>query len=153
MKANRPQFKVQKILKNHLKEVVVIFSAIPITLILGSIGLFRGLETPVLDFLTRVQGGQHRNVVIVRITDNDYQNYFSGKSPLDQKVLGKVISAIAKGGRRLSASTLTLQDRSFGNLKQTKRGLQSFGRVAQPIQTVTSAINSLTCWATRILHL
>ncbi len=84
--------------RNQLKGMVVVLSAIPITLILGSIGLFRTLETPVLDFLTRVATAQHRNVVIVRIDDHDYKNKFNGKSPLDPKVLGDVICAIAKGG-------------------------------------------------------
>src|ERR1051325_3847275 len=98
MKAKRGRFNIKKVLNNHLREVVVVLSAIPITIILGSIGLFRGLETPVLDLLMRVRGSQRRNVVIVRINDNDYQSYFHGKSPLDQKVLGQVIDAIAKGG-------------------------------------------------------
>lgn len=87
----------KKLLHYHLKEVVVVLSAIPITLIVGSVGLFRTLETPVLDLLMRVRSGQQRQVVTVRITDNDYRNYFHGKSPLDPEKLRKVIGAIAKG--------------------------------------------------------
>jgi CHASE2 domain-containing sensor protein len=120
----KPGYLKSKRIINRRKEAIVVLSAIPLTLILGSIGLFRTLETPVLDFLTRARAGQHRNVIIVRIDDHNYKNKFSGKSPLDPKMLEDVLCAIAKGGPSVIGVDIDTSGPEFREFKPDPKCLE-----------------------------
>src|SRR5437870_1643195 len=66
------------------KVVIAIASAIPITFLLNSVGVFRHLELPIIDAQMHLRAAPgESDVVIVRITEADYRKDFQGKSPLD----------------------------------------------------------------------
>jgi CHASE2 domain-containing sensor protein len=85
------------------KSAVAIITAIPVTLLLSSVGVFRQLEMPALDATMHLAAMQlyltprDSDVVIVRITQDDYKNIFKGRSPLDPGELQTIINAIAAG--------------------------------------------------------
>jgi len=77
---------------------LLVGGAIPVTILLGGVGLFKELETPVLDLQSKIRPARsgEGQIVIIRITNEDYKNIFHGKSPLDPAKLHSVIDAIAR---------------------------------------------------------
>jgi CHASE2 domain-containing sensor protein len=92
----------------------VIAGSIFLTLIYGNADLFRKLEKIALAFEMRVRApaGDSR-VVIVRITDEDYQKYFGGKSPLDPARVHDIIDKIATAGPTVIAVDLDTSAEAF----------------------------------------
>lgn len=80
----------------------VLMGSIVLTLLYSDTALFRKLETTALDFkmLSRAPADSS-DVVIVAITETDYQKKFGGKSPLDPVELRNVIEAIASAGPKV----------------------------------------------------
>lgn len=70
-----------------------------ITLVFGRAGLLRQLETTALDTQLRLHGASdtERNIVIVSVTDADYNELFKSKSPLEPALLKSLLEAIALG--------------------------------------------------------
>ena len=80
------------------KESFVILGAMSISLLLGTFSIFRKLESPSYDLYVRFSATKElSDIAIVCITDNDYRQIFSGRSPLDPQKLKTVIDAIARG--------------------------------------------------------
>lgn len=76
--------------------VIVVF--VLLTSLLESGGWLRSFESAALDtFLLLRKPLDDKHVVIVGITEDDYEGRFGGKSPLDPVQLKEVIDAIAKG--------------------------------------------------------
>ncbi|MGA2431141.1 MAG: CHASE2 domain-containing protein [Candidatus Acidiferrum sp.] len=83
------------------REVLKALPAILITIMVVSwmeaAGWFRGVETSHLDTMIRWHPREmSQNIVIVEISEDDYQKLFEGTSPLDKKKLLELIRAIQK---------------------------------------------------------
>jgi CHASE2 domain-containing sensor protein len=99
------------------KTTIAIITAIPITLLLGSIGTFQYLERPILDLQMSLNPAPvNSNIVIVRITDEDYKNYFKAESPLHAQELEKIINALARGGPKVIGVDIDTSPSHFQNL-------------------------------------
>lgn len=102
-----------------------LFKAVPIfivtlllTLTLGREGLLRQLETTALDTQMRFYASQKESdVVIVRITDDDYKQLFQSKSPLDPTQLKAIIDAIAIGGPKVIGIDIDTSAKQFQDLR------------------------------------
>lgn len=69
-----------------------------LTFLLNQAGTFTRLETTALDLQMRLQEpASESDVAVVRITNDDYQSLFGGKSPLNPAQLQKIINAVALG--------------------------------------------------------
>jgi CHASE2 domain-containing sensor protein len=93
-----------------------IMGGILLTLLYSDTALFRQLETTALDLqmlLRKPPDGS--DVVVVRITNDDYQNpkLFHGKSPLDPAILQNIIGAIASGKPKVIGVDLDTSAKDF----------------------------------------
>ena len=61
------------------------------------------------------------NLIVVDISDSDYDKTFKGRSPLDQQKLHLLIDAIAKNNPRLIAVDIDTSDQSFRDFKIDKK--------------------------------
>ncbi|MGB9180762.1 MAG: CHASE2 domain-containing protein [Pyrinomonadaceae bacterium] len=105
------------LLERVFKSIPAVLIGIVLTFALSRSGFFRQLETYALDTQVRLQGtAEDSDVAIVRINDEDYANLFHDKSPLDQAVLQKVISAIAAGKPRVIAIDIDTSAPEFREL-------------------------------------
>ena len=105
------------------KATIAIISAIPFTLLLSSIGVFRQVETPILDALMHLREPPGSSeVVIVRITDADYRTIFNGKSPLDPAALQKIITAIARGKPKVIGVDINTAPPQFQSIEPEPAG-------------------------------
>lgn len=88
-----------------------------ITLLYGDTPLFRKLETGVFDLhMFFNKPPEDSKVVIVRITDADYQNHFGGKSPLNPVKLREIIGAIVSVKPRAIGVALDTSPSEFQTL-------------------------------------
>lgn len=101
-----------------LSALPVIAGSILLALLYGNSALFRSLEAAALDFMMRAreQTG-NSDIVIVRITDEDYRKYFGGKSPLDPAEVGRVIAAISAARPKVIGVDLDTSPESFQSLE------------------------------------
>jgi CHASE2 domain-containing sensor protein len=92
----------------------VIVGTILLALLYSNTSPFRRLETLALDLtmLSR-KPASRSDVVIIRITDDDYQKYFGGKSPLDSSAVNKVIAIIASGRPKVIGVDLDTSAEAF----------------------------------------
>jgi CHASE2 domain-containing sensor protein len=96
------------------KEIPVILLAMLLTFVFSSWGLLRQFETTALDVTMRLRHPRSfSEVAVVRITDEVYQSYFGGRSPLDATKLQKLIEAIASGQPKLIAVAIDTSAPSF----------------------------------------
>lgn len=96
----------------------MIAGSIFLTLIYGNAPVFRKLETLAGDFIMRVREPKgNTDVVIVRITDDDYKKCFGGNSPLDPAMVNQIIAAIAAGKPKVIGVALDTSSQSFQSLK------------------------------------
>ncbi len=96
------------------KESFVILGAMSVSLLLGTFGMFRKLESSSYDLYARLSATDRlSDIAIVCITDNDYRQIFNGRSPLDLQTLKKVIDAIARGNPRVIAVDIDTSSAEF----------------------------------------
>jgi len=77
----------------------------------------RDLGTGMLDLLTRFYPAESKSqVVIVEITDDDYEKIFDKKSPLDVAKLQQLIESVAGFEPRLIGIDIDTSDEKFRNL-------------------------------------
>jgi len=96
--------------------VLVAFSLL--TLALEHLGFLNAFESFALDSLVVLRGQKPpSNVFIVTIDDEDYQQVFKGKSPLNTETLHRVLLAIAAGKPRVIGVDLESSDPSFAALE------------------------------------
>jgi CHASE2 domain-containing sensor protein len=86
--------------------LVRVFSGILVTLLIiflfNRLGPLHKLQTFVLDVKMRLSDPPaNSDVAVVKIGDEDYQNIFGGRSPLDPAALRRVIDAVARGGPKV----------------------------------------------------
>jgi len=83
----------------HLRRATPVIIGISLlTLLMHDFGWLKSFENATLDTWLRLKSPlQPHYVIIVRITEEDYQGLFGGTSPLDRKILQKVLRAIASG--------------------------------------------------------
>lgn len=82
------------------KAAPVFLLTLVLTLLFAQEGGLRDLETTALDvqmYLLNNTTQPESDVVVVQITDQDYQNLFHGQSPIDPNALKQIINAIALG--------------------------------------------------------
>lgn len=100
--------------KRLLKAAPAILFLILLTLAFSRLGVLHKLETLVPDALARFNGETPGGeVVIVNITDDDYQEIFQGTSPLNPSRLQELINNIAKGEPRVIGVDVDTSARTF----------------------------------------
>lgn len=98
--------------------MIAIVSALPLTLILSSVGAFQHFEMPTLDALMHLrEAPQDSDVMIVRISRDDYKTYFGGKSPLDPVKLQDIINKIGQGKPKVIGVDINTSAPEFQNLR------------------------------------
>jgi CHASE2 domain-containing sensor protein len=91
--------------------VVIVFGAVLVRL-----GIFPDVETSVRDAQMRLNHVRPSPVVLVRISDADYDNLFESSSPLKPGVLGSLISAVMRGNPAVIGIDLDTSAKSFADL-------------------------------------
>lgn len=83
------------------------------------------LENAARDFQARLRGPDHDSgIVIVAVTDRDYQSKFKSTSPLDEDALAGLILSVASGNPKLIAVDLATQHLAGSDfLAQIQEGL------------------------------
>lgn len=101
-KRTLPRQRLLLLWRRSRSATIAIISAIPLTLLLSSVGVFRHVETTVSDAMMHLQStAQDSKVAVIRITNEDYRTIFKGKTPLDPSALQAIINAIAKGNPKV----------------------------------------------------
>jgi CHASE2 domain-containing sensor protein len=103
------------------KSVPSIVSALPLTVlllvILNSVMVFRAIERPIQDALSRILSSpDDSEVAIVRITQADYNSLFQAKSPLNPETLKQLIDAIARAGPKAIGIDIDTSSAEFQSL-------------------------------------
>jgi CHASE2 domain len=103
--------------KRVLRALPSIAFVLLLTLLFSRFSVFHRLEKPIADFEMSIAGYMHppgeSPVVVVDITDEDYQTLFGGKSPLNYQKLEQLISDIASFHPDLIAVDIDTSDRQF----------------------------------------
>jgi CHASE2 domain-containing sensor protein len=103
----------------HALPVILIISGL--TFFMEHAGWFDRYENAELDSLNLLQSPlDPSHLVLVGITDDDYRQFFSERSPLDAEMVTKVIGAIAKGGARVIGVDLDTSAPVFENLQVSR---------------------------------
>jgi CHASE2 domain-containing sensor protein len=88
-----------------------------LTLLFSRFSVFHQLEKPMADFEMSIAGYMNPRgespIVVVDITDEDYQTLFGGKSPLNYQKLEQLINDIASFHPDLIAVDIDTSDRQF----------------------------------------
>lgn len=113
-KGGRPGKRRPPFRRRLLSAAPVILGSILLTLLYGDAAFFRRMETMALDFtmLASAPTG-NSDVVIVRITDDDYRTYFGGKSPLNPAQLRDLIDTIVSAGPKVIGVDLDTSAEAF----------------------------------------
>ncbi len=116
-KRKRPQKQRRPLWQRLLAASPVIAGSIFLTLLYSNASVFRKLETAALDFRMRAREPTgDSNVAIVTITNEDYQQFFSGKSPLDPIVVNRIIAAIASARPKVIGVALDTSPETFQSI-------------------------------------
>jgi CHASE2 domain-containing sensor protein len=94
-----PSFSWRKFGRHYLKAVGWIVFLIVVVHFMEASGVLKGFETAGLDTFLRLHSRKmSERVVVVEITDQDYENLglFQGKSPLKSELLAELVSNIQK---------------------------------------------------------
>jgi CHASE2 domain-containing sensor protein len=91
--------------------------------LLASFGILRPIQLGVLDAWLRIRAlrPDPKNLVIVAITNNDYESLFKSNSPLDPSELRKLIDAIALGRPKVIGVDIDTSDARFKELQLDPR--------------------------------
>src|SRR6266403_2545948 len=105
-----------------LRVILVVLLVTGFTIFLEYAGWLKGFELAALDSWTRArlhlfQPSVSKNIIIVSITDQDYQDIFAATSPLDAKGLEGVIKAIASGKPAVIGIDIDTSDKAFRTIK------------------------------------
>jgi CHASE2 domain-containing sensor protein len=93
---------------------VIIVLAV-LTAIAEHYGLFDPLETTALDaFIASHRTTPAKEVVLVAIDDNDYDELFHGRSPLDGSTIRRIVEAVLAGGPAVVGVDLDTSHSDFG---------------------------------------
>jgi CHASE2 domain-containing sensor protein len=86
--------------------------------VLSRLGVLHKLETLIHDTKMRSNDPPaESDVAVVRITDEDYQKIFGGKSPLNPVELQSLINAIAKGKPKVIGVDIVTTDKQFQDIQ------------------------------------
>jgi CHASE2 domain-containing sensor protein len=91
--------------------------------LLASFGILKPVQLGVLDTWLRIRAlrPEPTNMVIVAITNNDYESLFKSTSPLDPSELRSLIDAIAFGGPKVIGVDIDTSDARFKGLHLDSR--------------------------------
>jgi CHASE2 domain-containing sensor protein len=91
--------------------------------LLASFGILRPMQLGVLDTWLRIRALRQdpKNIVIVAITNKDYESLFKSTSPLDVLELQKLIDAIALGRPKVIGVDIDTSDARFEELQLDPR--------------------------------
>ena len=91
--------------------------------LLASFGILRPMQLGVLDTWLRIRAlrPDPKNIVIVAITNNDYETLFKSTSPLDPSELRELIDAIALGRPKVIGVDIDTSDARFRELQLDPR--------------------------------
>jgi CHASE2 domain-containing sensor protein len=93
------------------KAIVVIGVVMVVVAGMEHLGWFRGFETSHLDTLIRLRSGEmSKKIVIVEISEEDYQRRFDGTSPLDKWKLLGLLRAVQKYNPRVIGVDIDTND-------------------------------------------
>jgi CHASE2 domain-containing sensor protein len=79
----------------------VVFLAIVFTYALSRLGTLHGLERLILDWEMGARSRVTNDMVIVQISDREYDEIFGGRSPLDPVTLGNLVGALARSNPKV----------------------------------------------------
>ena len=97
-----------------LRASPIIFGVSLLTLFLGEFGWFSTFETTILDTWFRLMKPRDvQEIVIVEITDEDYETLFQSVSPLDPQTVHNLINGIAKAHPKVIGVDLDTSSQSF----------------------------------------
>src|SRR5260370_12286928 len=111
-------------LATELRRTVPLVIGISIlNFLLASFGVLRPIQLGVLDAWLRIQAlrPDPKTIVIVAITNDDYESLFKSTSPLDPSELRKLIDAIALGRPKVIGVDIDTSDARFKDLQLDKR--------------------------------
>jgi CHASE2 domain-containing sensor protein len=96
-----PRDRIRSLLTRLRRALPAIVLAVIGNFALARLGVLHGLEHWVLDLELIASGEKASNVVVVNISDADYDELFGARSPLDPHKLHSLIDAIAKSKPRI----------------------------------------------------
>jgi hypothetical protein len=121
-KTDRPSKRTLEIRRRNrnrrqlLGTIVLLLLATGFTLLLSRLSLFHRLESFSLNLEARLRSlPGESEVAMITISDEDYQNVFHGKSPLDPSQLEYVINLIAVGKPKVIGVDIDTSDQQFKN--------------------------------------
>jgi CHASE2 domain-containing sensor protein len=121
----RPEIAVQPPpLATELRRTVPLVIGISIlNFVLASFGILRPIQLGVLDTWLRIQAlrPDPKTIVIVAISNDDYESLFKSTSPLDPSELRKLIDAIALGRPKVIGVDIDTSDARFKDFQLDKR--------------------------------
>lgn len=104
--------------KKLLRALAVIILVSCFTLLLDDFGWLKSFETAALDrFFLLKENVLPEHVVVVAIDDDDYNQLFHERSPLDPPTLADLISAISRNKPRLIAVDIDTSAKIFQDMK------------------------------------
>jgi CHASE2 domain-containing sensor protein len=114
--------------KLFLKVILIVLLVAGLTILLEHIGWLRGFERAALDTWLRIRlnlspSVESNHIVIVGVTDKDYKEIFSAKSPLDKEGLEQVIKAIIHGRPALLGVDIDTSDENFQDMQPVSETL------------------------------
>ena len=99
-----------------LRALAATSTVIAFAAVLFRLGLLPDLETTAHDAQMRLNRVRPSEVVLVRITDADYNNLFGSRSPLNAETVALIINAVARGNPTVIGVDLDTSAKSFKNL-------------------------------------
>ncbi len=105
-----------------VRVIFVVLMVAAVTIFLEHIGWLRGFERSALDTWLRVRlhlssPVESNHIVIVGITDKDYKEIFSGKSPLDKGGLEQIIKALISARPAALGVDISTSDKQFKDMQ------------------------------------
>lgn len=101
-----------------LRFITGVMSALILVFLLSPLGVLHKLDTVIHDTKMRSNDPPaESDVAVVRITDDDYQKIFDGKSPLNPAQLQSLINDIAMGKPRVIGVDIVTTDEQFRKIE------------------------------------
>lgn len=125
--AEKKETRSKSKLRKFIELVIVVVLVTTFTVALEYAGWLRGFERAALDTWLRTRlhikpHAESNDMVIVGITDKDYKDIFSSKSPLDKGALEELINTIASVNPAVIGVDIDTSDEQFKEMK-TENGI------------------------------
>ncbi len=140
-KSKRSRSRYHGFTKRALRAAPSIILVVVLTLLFSRFSVFHRLERPVADWQMKAFGSPRTsNVVVVDITDEDYETIFNGRSPLDYRKLAELVNDIAESGAVVIGVDIDTSDPQFRELTPPGADKAVWAREAGPVQRGDSKV-------------